>query len=63
MPATQTKTAVKEESFIPCPESHEPNEETAAVLRDCEAGRNLLGPYDSIEEMFRDFGIDIGVNS
>jgi hypothetical protein len=51
MPATQTKTATKEESFAPCSEFHEPNEETAAVLRDCEAGRNLIGPFNTIEDL------------
>jgi hypothetical protein len=56
MPATQTVTPAKP---LICTESHEPNEETEAVLRDCEAGRNLLGPYHSIEEMLDDFEIDV----
>jgi hypothetical protein len=39
--------------------SDEPNEETIKVLEDIEAGRNLLGPYLSLEAMFEDFGIDV----
>ncbi|GHS99565.1 hypothetical protein AGMMS50276_23420 [Synergistales bacterium] len=30
-----------------------------SVLTVREAGRNLIGPYDSLENMFKDFGIDI----
>jgi hypothetical protein len=37
-------------------EAYEPNEETIRVLKDSEAGRNLLGPYVTLEDMFRDFG-------
>ena len=40
-------------------EAHEPNEETIKVLEDSEAGRNLLGPYDTLEDMFKDFGINV----
>jgi hypothetical protein len=40
-------------------EAHEPNEETIAVLKDMEAGRNLAGPFYSLKEMFQDFGIDV----
>jgi hypothetical protein len=40
-------------------EAYEPNEETIRVLEDSEAGRNLLGPYATLEAMFRDFGIDV----
>jgi hypothetical protein len=40
-------------------EAHEPNEETIRVLEDSEAGRNLLGPYDTLEDMFKDFGINV----
>ena len=40
-------------------EAYEPNEETIKVLEDSEAGRNLLGPYDTLENMFKDFGINV----
>jgi hypothetical protein len=40
-------------------EEHVPNAETAKVLEDIEARRNLLGPYHSVEEMFKDFGINV----
>ena len=40
-------------------DDHMPNAETIKVLKDSEAGRNLLGPYHSVEEMIRDFGIDV----
>ena len=40
-------------------EGYMPNAETIKVLKDSEAGRNLLGPYHSVEEMFRDFGINV----
>ncbi|GHV48302.1 hypothetical protein FACS1894204_12490 [Synergistales bacterium] len=45
--------------FIDDTEGYEPNEETVKVLEDSEAGRNLIGPYDSLENMFKDFGIDV----
>jgi hypothetical protein len=45
--------------FIDDLEGHEPNEETIRVLKDSEDGRNLLGPYDTLEDMFKDFGIDV----
>ena len=31
--------------------AHEPNEETARVLRDSEAGLNLVGPFHSVEAL------------
>ena len=34
-------------------EEHTPNAETIRVLEDIKARRNLLGPYHSVEEMFR----------
>ena len=37
-----------------CDEGHEPNEETAAVLADSEAGCNMSRIYDDIEEMLSD---------
>jgi hypothetical protein len=40
-------------------EEHVPNAETIKVLKDSEAGRGLLGPYHSLEEMFKDFGIHV----
>jgi predicted nucleic acid-binding Zn-ribbon protein len=40
-------------------EGHEPNEETIKILEDSEAGRNLLGPYDTLDDMFKDFGINV----
>jgi hypothetical protein len=40
-------------------EGDTPNEETIKVLKDIEAGRNLLGPYPTLEAMFKDFGIDV----
>ena len=35
-------------------EGHEPNEATAAALADSEAGRNMSGIYDDVEEMLSD---------
>jgi hypothetical protein len=35
-----------------------PNEETLKAFRDIEEKRDLLGPYATAEEMFRDFGIE-----
>ena len=32
------------------------NEETLKAIRDARAGKNLLGPYKSAEDMFKDFG-------
>jgi hypothetical protein len=40
-------------------EEHEPNEETEAVLRDIDARRNMVGPFNTFEEMLRDFGINV----
>ena len=40
-------------------EEHTPNAETIRVLRESDAGRGLLGPYHSMEEMFKDFGIHV----
>jgi hypothetical protein len=37
----------------------EPNAETLAAFRDIEEKKNLLGPYSSAEEMFRDFGVNV----
>lgn len=34
-----------------------PNAETQKVLRDADAGRNLLGPFEDVDEMFRELGI------
>jgi hypothetical protein len=45
--------------FIHDFEAYEPNEETIKVLEDSETGRNLLGPYDTLEDMFKDFGINV----
>jgi hypothetical protein len=45
--------------FVNGLEEHEPNEETIAVLKDMEAGRNLAGPFYSLKEMFQDFGINV----
>ena len=42
-----------------CDDGRMPNAETIKILKDSEAGRNLLGPYHNPEEMFRDFGIDV----
>ena len=50
-------------NFIDSLDEHEPNEETAAVLRESDAGLNLIGPFNSLEEMFRDFGIDADTKS
>ena len=46
-------------TFIDSLEEYEPNEETVAVLRNIEAGRNLLGPYKDLNDMFQDFGLDV----
>jgi hypothetical protein len=40
--------------FLDSIDGDEPNEETAAVLRDSEAGRNLSKVYDNVEEMLAD---------
>jgi DNA-damage-inducible protein J len=31
-----------------------PNEETQQAMRECLEGRNMSGPYDSVDEMMRD---------
>lgn len=36
--------------------AHVPNVETARVLREADAGLNLLGPYDDVDHMFREMG-------
>lgn len=33
----------------------EPNEETRKAIEECEKGENLLGPYKSVEQMFKSF--------
>ncbi|GHV40772.1 hypothetical protein FACS1894187_21970 [Synergistales bacterium] len=43
--------------FIDEVEEHEPNAETIAVLEDIEARRDMVGPFNTLEEMFRDFGV------
>ena len=42
------------ERYVSDIKSHEPNEETAAVLADSEAGRNMSRIYDDVEEMLSD---------
>ena len=37
-------------NFIDDIEGHVPNEETVAVLRDIEAGRGLVGPFDNMKD-------------
>jgi hypothetical protein len=37
-------------NFIDDIENHVPNEETVAVLRDIEAGRGLVGPFDDMKD-------------
>jgi hypothetical protein len=37
-------------SFIEDINGHVPNEETAAVLRDIEAGQGLVGPFDNMKD-------------
>ncbi|MDR1875308.1 MAG: hypothetical protein LBQ90_09910 [Synergistaceae bacterium] len=49
--------------FVNGLEEHEPNKETIRVLEDSEAGRNLLGPYNTLEDMFKDFGIHVDASS
>jgi hypothetical protein len=58
LPDDKLKTILKFTKGI-LDEGDEPNEETIKVLEDIEAGRNLLGPYPSLEAMFKDFGIDV----
>jgi hypothetical protein len=41
----------------PAVEQRDFNEETTKVLRESKAGKNLLGPYATTEEMFEDFGV------
>jgi hypothetical protein len=40
-------------------EAHEPNEETVKAIEESMNPENLLGPYNSVEEMFEDFGIHV----
>ena len=42
------------ERYIEDLAGHEPNEETAVVLVDSEAGRNMSRIYDDVEEMLSD---------
>jgi hypothetical protein len=44
--------------FIDDLEAYEPNEETIEVLEDIEARRNMVGPFNSLEAMLSDFGIN-----
>jgi hypothetical protein len=37
---------------------HIPNAETLEVFRKAELGEDLLGPYNSVEEMLKDFEAD-----
>jgi antitoxin component of RelBE/YafQ-DinJ toxin-antitoxin module len=48
MPATQTITT--DETFVRT-ESHEPNEETIAALRESADMRNLIGPFHNVEDL------------
>ena len=32
-----------------------PNEETQQAMRECLEGKDMSGPYDSVDEMMRDF--------
>ncbi len=34
-----------------------PNAETRKALRDADEGRNLLGPFDDTDQMFRELGV------
>jgi hypothetical protein len=46
-----TQTAIKEsESFVNDPEGHVPNEETIKVLKDSQAGRNVIGPFHNMND-------------
>ena len=36
---------------ISCPESHEPNEETVAALRESADMKNLIGPFHNVEDL------------
>lgn len=38
--------------------AHEPNEETIAVIRDIEAGKNLSKSYTDVKEMMKDMLAD-----
>jgi hypothetical protein len=49
--------------FVDSLEGHEPNEETIKAIEKSYDPANLLGPYHSLEEMFRDFGIDVDTKS
>jgi hypothetical protein len=49
--------------FIDDLEGHEPNEETVRAIEESMNPENLLGPYDSIEAMFEDFGINVDAQS
>jgi hypothetical protein len=40
-------------------DTYEPNAETLEAFRDIEEKKNLLGPYSSVREMFRDFGVNV----
>lgn len=40
-----------------CNLSHEPNEETAKVLRETDRGENLI-EYDSLEDFWKELGFD-----
>ncbi len=40
-----------------CKRSHEPNDETAKVLRDTDKGENLIG-YDSLNDFWEELGFN-----
>jgi hypothetical protein len=45
-------------AFIDDTEGHEPNDETIRAIEESMDPENLLGPYNSVEEMLKDFGIN-----
>ena len=48
----KVKRGAAAKKYVPCPLSHEPNEETKQVLRDADAGIGLT-TYTSVDEMFK----------
>jgi hypothetical protein len=50
-------------AFVRDFEAHEPNDETVKAIKESMDPKNLLGPYNSVEEMFEDFGIDVDIKS
>jgi hypothetical protein len=52
----RSASKTKRSKTRPCPLSHVPNAVTRKVIRDANAGKNLLS-YASLEEMFDDLGM------